>query len=256
MLILNVQFWEGDREQACQLVKLMADMEPEKRYDVTLLMSARFDCAHDQPTLEYAAKKFKVETFRSQPHRTGWPGGPNDLMAQSYMWCVENTRNRKIDANGVFFIESDAIPLDMNWLNHLLHEWKTCVDSGKQVLGCWLTQGDCNVEHVNGNMIIHKDFWRDNRSIFTPGSGGWDADGWHFIKPHAMPSRLIWSDYGLGKPDYNPWKGCDYLFSTKRFRGADNPLYGQDLNPVWMHGPKIIDGIDCVRAKFGLKPRL
>lgn len=238
-----------------ELARLMADMEPQRREDVTLLFSARFDCLHDYETIEYCRKKFRVETFTSRHHRTGWPGGPNDLMSHSYMWCIENTRNGKIKADGVFFIEPDDIPIDMNWINHILHEWRQCVNSGKQVLGCWLCKGDCDCEHINGNCIIHIDFWKKNKNILLPASGGWDADAWPYIQPAGYPSRLIWSDYGLGKPDYNPWKGCAYLFETKRFRGKDNPLFGQDINPVFYHGPKTVAGIDCVRDRFGLPGR-
>lgn len=234
------------------LARLLADLEPQKRDDVTMLFSARFDCPQDVPAIEYCKRKFRVETMRTKPHRVGWPGGPNDLMTQSYMWCIENVRNGRIRADGVMFIEADCIPLDVNWLNHLLDEWKRCKADGKQVLGCWLTTGDCNVEHINGNCIIHIDFWRNNRSFLNQAAGGWDADNWNLIKPHGKPSRLIWSDYGLGKPDYNPWKGCDFLFATKRFRGADNPLFGQDLRPVWLHGPKVRLGIDCVRERFNI----
>lgn len=255
MLIFNIQYWTGDREQAMALAKLMADIEPKKRDDVIMVFSARFDCPHDIPAIEYVSKKFRVELFKSRPHRTGWPGGPNDLMAQSYMWCVEQVRFKRFNADGVFFMESDDVPLASDWIDKIKAEWEECKAAGKQVLGCYLMRGDCGTEHINGNCIIHIDFWRQNRAIFTPGSGGWDADAWSMIKPLGYPSRLIWSDYGLGKPDYNPWKGCDFLFEPKRYRATDNPLYGQDLQPVFLHGPKIMDGIDCVRKKLGLRPR-
>jgi hypothetical protein len=234
------------------LARLIADIEPVKREDVTFVFAHRFDCAFDQPTIDYVSQKFNVRTFRSSSRGTGWPQGPNDLFRDSYQFCIEEMRNGHMKGDGILFMEPDCIPLDMNWINHLIHEWKHC---GKQILGCWLMEGDCGVTHINGNCIIHKDFWRNNREILNPKSGGWDSDCRHIMLPAGAPSRLIWSDYGLGKPGYNDWKGCDWLFATKRFRAVDNPLFGQDIRPVYLHGPKILDGIDCVRARFNLPPR-
>jgi len=251
-LVLNLQIWDGDRDQGHALARLIADIEPFKREDVTFLFSYRFDCAFDQSTIDYVSKKFNVRTFRSSSRGTGWPQGPNDLFRDSYQFCIEEMRNGKIPGDGILFMEPDCVPVDMNWLNHLIHEWKYC---GKQVLGCWLMEGDCGVTHINGNCIIHKDFWRAHREILNPKSGGWDAECRHIMLPNGAPSRLIWSDYGLGKPGYNEWKGCDWLFQTKRFRAVDNPFFGQDINPVWFHGPKLIEAIDCVRRKFNLPPR-
>lgn len=252
-IVLNLQIWDGDKTQGMELARLLADIEPTYREDVIFLFSHRFDCSFDEDTIAYVSKKFKVKKFTSYSRGTGWPQGPNDLMRDSYQHCIELERKGQLPGiNGVMFIEPDCIPTDMNWLNHLLHEWKNC---GKDVLGCWLMAGDCGVEHINGNCIIHINFWKKCREILLPRSGGWDADNRHIILPNGAPSRLIWSDYGLGKPGYNDWKGCDWLFATKRFRAVDNPLFGQDNNPVWFHGPKILEGIDCVRARFNLPPR-
>lgn len=251
MLVLNLQYWHGDQAQAMALARLIADIEPVKRDDVTFLFSARFDTEFDQSTIDYVSKKFAhVRTFRSSSRGTGWPQGPNDLFRDSYQYCIEMMRNGNMKGDGILFLESDDVPVDMNWINHLIHEWKHC---GKMVLGCWLMEGDCGVEHINGNCIIHKDFWRRNRDILNPKTGGWDADCRHITLPNGAHSRLIWSDYGLGKPGYNEWKGCDWLFQTKRFRAKDNVLFGQDLRPVLYHGPKIMAGIECVRARFNIK---
>jgi hypothetical protein len=248
MLVLNLQFWNGDKNQAMELARLIADIEPNFREDVEFLFSARFDTEHDKKTIDYVSKKFRVFTHKTTRRATGWPKGPNALFADSYQYCIERTRDGSMKGEAILFIEADCVPLDMHWINHLVAEYKAC---GKMVMGAWLEEGDCGTRHINGNCIIHKDFWRKNRRILAPCNGGWDADCKHLLMPNGHPSRLIWSDYHLGT-DRNPWKGCDYLWETKRYRDQRNPLYGQDINPVWFHGPKTMEGIECVRKKFNI----
>ena len=58
MLMLNFQFWEGDKDQAMELARLIADIEPSFREDVEVMFTARFDCRHDNKAIDYVSKKF------------------------------------------------------------------------------------------------------------------------------------------------------------------------------------------------------
>jgi len=240
-------FWEGDKAQAMALARLLADLEPIKRTDVTFLFSARFDASFDEETIAYASEKFNVRKFKGRKHETGWPAGPNGLYRESIVECIELVRSGRVNATGVLFIEADCVPLHKDWLNMLIKEWKEC---GKDILGAWFDRSDGCANHVNGNCIISTTFWKKNKRIMMPGSRGWDVDLSDIILPNAAPSKLIWSDYGLGKPGYNEWRGCEWLFAEKRYGGVGNPLYGQALYPVWLHGPKDMRGIECVRARL------
>ncbi len=71
MLILNFQFWDGDKPQAMALARLMADLETVKRTDVIFLFTARFDCKHDQDTIDYVAQKFNVMTYTTKRKAEG-----------------------------------------------------------------------------------------------------------------------------------------------------------------------------------------
>lgn len=246
MLVLNLQFWNGDKNQAMELARLIADIEPQFRSDVSFVFSARFDTSHDKDTISYVSKKFKVYTHTTTRRSTGWPKGPNAMFVDSYQFCIEGIRNGKIKGEAILFIEADCVPTHMEWINKLIEEYKA---SGKMVLGAWLEEGDCGTRHINGNCIIHKDLWIKNRRILAPCSGGWDADCKNILMPNGHPSRLIWSDYHLGT-DRNPWRGCEYLWEAKRYRDPKNPLFGQDIYPVWIHGPKDLRGIECVRERF------
>lgn len=236
------------------LARLLADLEPVKRTDVTFLFSKRFDSTFDEDTIAYVSQKFNVDRFKGRKHATGWPDGPNGLMRESYTHCIERCRekgNKRIVADGILFMEPDCVPLHKEWLNLLIAEWKAC---GKRVLGAWLMKGDAGCEHINGNCIIAVDLYKEHIGILGSRGGGWDADAAGIMLPNGAASKLIFSDYGLGKPGYNDWKGCDYLFQAKRYGMPTNQLYGQDLYPVWYHGPKIMEGINCVRERLLGKP--
>lgn len=248
MLTLGLQYWKGDREQAMYLARLVADLEQFPRTDVNFLFSSRFDCDHDISTVEYVRKKFPVHTWKCQRHGTGWPAGPNQMMADTYQWFVENTRNKKINSDAMLLMEADCVPLHQNWINMLIEEYKR---ANKMVMGCWLVAANGGGIHVNGNLIIHKDFWKTNRSIFTPSNfGGWDAIMANMILPNAHPSKLMFSDYRLGMEGVNPWRGCDCLWEPKIHTHPANPLYNIPLQPCYLHGPKDVRGLDCVRERL------
>ncbi len=254
MLILNWQFWEGDKAQSMALARLVADLEDKPREDVIFLFSARFDSSQDKETIEYVARKFRVLQYTTKRKATGWPHGPNQMMADSYEHCVELWRRNKLPPNiqAVMLIEADCVPLRKGWVDELIAEYKGC---GRRFLGAWLKLGDANVEHVNGNCIMSIDFWKKCPAIFHPPSrGGWDAALKYAILPNAAPSKLIWSDYRLGTSD-NPWKGDDYLWAPKRYGAPSNPLFGQDLQPCWYHGIKTMQGIEAVRNKLLNEPQ-
>lgn len=248
MLILNIQFWAGDKDQAMALARLIADLEPAFRHDVIVMFTARFDCTHDESTIDYVSNKFQTIRYTTKRKATGWPNGPNQMMACSYEKIVEEWKKGRLEgAEAVMMVEADCVPLHKDWINMLAKEYR---ESGKRFLGAWLKKGDANCEHVNGNCIMSIDFWKKCRSIFHPPSrGGWDATLAYAILPNAHPSKLIWSDYQLGMP-HNPWKGDNFLWEPKRYGCRDNALYGIDLHPVWFHGIKSMNGIKAVRKRL------
>lgn len=249
MILLNIQFWEQDRPQAMRLAKLIADLEPVPRKDVGVLFTARFDCKHDVEAEKYVAQKFPCFKLTCRRPATGWPNGPNQMMGESYQHVVESVRSKVLPNNieCILFVEADCVPLAKDWISTLYNEWKA---SGKMVSGAWLKAADAGMEHVNGNCIIALDFWKKDKRIFHPNhKGGWDATLAMSILPQAHPSRYIWSDYQLGQA-HNPWKGCSFLWEAKKYGAPDNVYYGQELFPVWFHGIKVGDAIECVRDRL------
>lgn len=248
-MILNLQYWGGDKTQAMDLARLIADLEEGFRNEHTFLFTSRFDCSHDQRTIEYVSKKFKTRQIRTTRNATGWPNGPNQMAGESYKWCCDAARAGQIldPHNCVLMMEADCVPLKKGWIDAIVKEF---IDSGKLVSGAWLESGGSGIGHINGNMVMSFFFIRKCPMIFfPPARGGWDVVLAQHIAPHGNPSKLIWSDYRLGTPD-NEWKGCEYLWESKRYESIKNPLHGEELNPVWFHGCKDPRGLVCARERL------
>jgi len=230
-----------------QVARLIADLEKAPRTDATVIFAARFDCPHDRTTIDYVSQKFPVMVHTGREKYTGWPLGCNALFADSYRFCIDEIAAGRLNVDAILFVEADAVPLDPDWINKLKAEYEAC---GKMVLGAWLTEGDCGCLHINGNCIIHKDFHKVHPGILHVVDGGWDAINAPGMLPHGAASKLIFSDYHFGT-DRNPWNGdCAHLFRSRRYISHDNPLFGIEVTPVWLHGPKDLRGIACVRSRF------
>ena len=82
MLVLALQYWNGDREQALTLAKRLADIEDKPRTDVMIEFVLRFDADEPLPTtIAYVAQKFKVSVYRCKRRGEGHPAGCNTLFA-------------------------------------------------------------------------------------------------------------------------------------------------------------------------------
>ena len=249
MIVLNLQYHNGDMAQMMALARLLTDLEDGPRKDAIVMFTARFDTPHDDDTVAYVEQKFPVLKYTTKRHATGWPNGPNQMMGCSLDRIIKLGRGGSLPptADAVMFIEADCVPLRKTWLSELMEEYYA---SGKMVSGAWLTKGDCNCEHINGNCIMSIDFWKRCRMITNPPeNAGWDAFFSGAMMSNGHPSKLIWSDYQLGMA-HNPWRGDGYLWESKEYKSRDNPLFGKKLKPCWFHGIKTGQGIAAVRRKL------
>lgn len=247
-LLLCLPFSPHEINQARELVKLWVDLEDKFNEDVTLVLFSRFDIepnAIGKDVIDYAKTKFKVLTEKCRRKGKGWPAGCNALEVGAYEWFVEKTRTG-MDIEYIMLAESDTVPLRRGWLGEIINE---AYDAKAKMLGAYFTKEE-GCAHINGNCVLHKDAWKDIKGIWqVPSRRGWDCHIGLKALAVGTPSRLIWQDYRLGAPD-NPWKGDDYIFAPKSYGGSKNPLYGQTLQPCFLHGIKTLDGINAVRKRF------
>lgn len=240
-----------DLAHGCELLRLWADLEDSFNPRIGVAVCLRFDMKENIPELNAALalvrQKFKVHIHVSKRRITGWPAGCNGLELDAYEWFVFENRANRFDYDYIFIIEADTVPLWRGWADEIMNE---AYDHQSVISGAMLFHPDCPCEHINANCVIHKLAWKKIRKIFhSPSRWGWDA----YIGVEAIrcgtASRLIWQDYRLGMPD-NPWRGNDYLFAPRAYQSPKSPLYGQQLQPAFLHGVKILDGIKAVRDRL------
>ncbi len=248
-MILCLPYAPHEVKQARELVRLWVDLEPSFNTDVALALVSRFDIQPShigQDIIDLAKTKFNVLLHKCKRKGIGWPEGCNQLEVGAYEWFVESNRGNLYDSPYILFAEADTVPLRPTWLDEIVKE---AYDAKAIILGAYFVKED-GCAHINGNCVIHRDFWKQCREIWTISNWiGWDVAIGKCALKIGTPSRLIWQDYRLGLPD-NPWRGCDHLFSVKRFPTKTNPLYGIDLYPAMVHGVKCMDGISCVRKRL------
>lgn len=244
-----------DWPMGLNLLKLWIDIQPEPNPNIDIAIALRFDMDMNtvpEDLIRHLKTKFtNVYVFKSSLVGTGWPHGCNALEIGAYQWFVENTRSKAVDADYMLICEPDTIPMRPTWLEELRTEAYT-MKAG--IIGAYFTAEE-GCQHINGNCIMHKDFWKECGQIWgVPPGFGWDVYIGKVSTDVGRASRLIWQEYRLGAPD-NPWKGDDYIFAEKRYGGPRNPLYGVALQPAMIHGTKSYEGIDAIRKKWDLPKR-
>ncbi len=248
-MMLCLPYAPHEVHQARELVRLWTDLEHEFNKDVILAIVSRFDIPANhigQDVIDYAKSKFEVILHQCRRKGVGWPAGCNQLEVGAYEWFVESNRSNRYDIPYILFAEADTVPLRPTWLSEIVKE---AYDSNASILGAYFVKEDGH-PHINGNCVIHKDFWKECRPIWTISNWvGWDVAIGRVAIKIGTPSRLIWQDYRLGAPD-NPWRSCDHLFEAKEFKTKSNPLYGEKLYPCLIHGIKVMTGIECVRKRL------
>lgn len=248
-MVLCLPFAPHEVHQARELIRLWCDLEDSFNHDITLAIVSRFDIQPQhigEDIIEYARKKFNVILHRCKRVGTGWPGGCNQLEVGVYEWFVERNRDNTLDIEYILLAEADTVPLRKGWANEIMNE---AYDNNSLILGAYFVKED-GCAHINGNCVMHRDFWKQCRGIWTISLRvGWDvAIGKESLRL-GTPSRLIWQDYQLGMP-HNPWKGDDFLFAAKSFNSKSNPLYGVSLQPAMIHGTKTMHAIESARARL------
>jgi hypothetical protein len=76
-ILITIPFWNGDKDQAMKLARLLADLQPVHSTTADVLFVSRFDTKHDKQTIDYVSRKFNVYYHVSQRREVGWPHGCN-----------------------------------------------------------------------------------------------------------------------------------------------------------------------------------
>lgn len=243
-----------------RLTRLLVKIEPEKRRDITFIVSARRDTnkpAVDE-ILATAKTKFpSAHVIRCKRFGTGWPHGCNDLWQETMMRCAQGYDAGHIQTDGVLTFESDCIPLRPDWLDRLAEEWREARARGKFVCGhahAWdapgasigdsigSTETQLPATHINGNAIFHakvSDFYPELNGCDA--RQGWDAYHGKLLLSIGVDSPFIYQRYRLKD-------GFDGVRGQKIDRTYIEAIRKDDEIPALFHGIKQDYGLAVIES--------
>lgn len=248
-ILLVPQICQFDQEQGYALVNLICDLIDGVCGEADIMLSLAVGAKEDAATIERLRTKFHhVYIHRCHNEAKGWPHGPNNQMCEVFNEVFVGHRSRGWNYAAFMLIEPDCVPLKKDWIQVLHKEWH---EGTQKALGAWLAVGDsdCGIEHINGNMMVSPEILFEDKSLRRPSFRAWDINFANIFIAKGRASRFIWSDYKLGT-QINPWISCKDFFGAKQYKSDKNPLFGEKLFPVWVHGVKSKEAIDCVKSKL------
>jgi hypothetical protein len=223
-----LQYWRGDYDAAMRLARYLAALEPEYRNDVRFTFVRRWDSPEaNAETLRLVAEKFAViEQIASGKGRIGWPEGCNLVALTAINWAERHL------LCPVMLIEPDSVPVQRDWINQLLKEWKTARQHNCWLMGAWNGEGGPPDGHINGNCMIRPDF-ASLVDLTIPQGLAWDLA----IAPKV--SRKWWIT-GLVLNRFREEHATDAQIET--------PTSGTE-RPVLVHGVKSDDVWEYAKRK-------
>ena len=234
-ILLALQFWEGDKKQAMQVARLIADLEPRHCNQADFLFVSRFDCEQDMDTIKYVSQKFNVHHHINRSRRaTGWPFGPNELWfgTMDYVFTYGVEAKRMSDYKAVLTFEADAFPLIPNWIQVLSSAWDEAQPAC--VVGALQT---APAPHINGNALFSCDHKFMNWIARAVG-GCAPHGGWDFI----LAQRF--KEWG--------WRNSGVFRSWWQMKTLSEETFEQLLREhvCFLHGIKDQSVIEHVRRKW------
>ena len=214
-LILALQYWRGDYEQAMSFARFVASLEKAFREDVVVWFVPRFDAPEpDRATVAAVQARFRTESYRTKRRGTGHPSGCNDmwhdLVGEAWRRCLQ-VKGFQDAHHGVYSIEADNVPLRADWLDAILAEWREALAAGKVVLGCRM---ESPAPHINGNLLFVPELFGKVRGLEgCPSQYAWDvfhAPKWldkageskliaNFYRATDVPKKKLYEAKGAAK---------------------------------------------------------
>lgn len=235
-ILLALQYWKGDRDQAMRLARFIADLQHGHSDLADFLFVSRFDCGHDNETVKYVSRKFDTHTFISRRRGKGWPHGCGDLWFATMEHANDQIEKRKFrHYKSVFTFEADNVPMSSRWIQHFVEQFDAAnAKRPTYVMGALLQSPG---EHINGNMIVKTDL-----SFLR----------WISKTVSAAPPMVGW-DYYLAQ-DFKRW-GWAHLEGMQSYWGAATLPASQiehefQKGTIWLHGCKDDSLLNAARKRL------
>lgn len=203
-IVVCLQWYEGDREQAQRLYNLISDSRCLAcEWDVVLV-------AHDS-NLKY-------------------PQGPNKLAFDLMKQAADGVAWAK-GAKAILLMEPDCIPVSKDWLNQLSEEWDRAAGQGKMVLGHWQKESG---GHINGNLMFDPRLANAVDLGDAPPKRPWDIAYPPIFEP-------VWARTGLIKNLYRQTNVFDTDMRTPAV-GTKPPvlIHGVRDNSAWDYAKRMM----------------
>ncbi len=229
-MIFALMYYDGDLDPSMSLARLLADIEPQRRDDVTMALVSQPGTPLTplvRATAAHCEQKFNVDVVQSPIGAVGHPEGCTALWAGTAkiyfdLWRAGKTKHRAlftIDAN-------DSIPLHLDWINRTkIEHWSTMCD-GKFISGSPYFMGTCPL-HVNPNAVFELSVFSRTKLITDipkhDGTLATHFDIYHReeMLAHCSPSSIVHTD----------WRGNNMPATRELLaRHAEHSL--------WLHGYK------------------
>jgi hypothetical protein len=240
-LLIALQFWDGDRAQALELAKFLADLEPKHADLADLVLVHRKDCRAPSEVVPHVSRKFNTHVYHSPKSEVGWPQGCNALMESTLEWayCLMEAK-RLPPYKAIFLCEPDGGPVSRDWIAKMSNAWDEANRRKPVVIAGPLVYGPA--EHINGNTMLTGDLNFLRWMVRGPRqhtAGGWDFVMWPIFKQKGAANIVGMRSY-YASPH----------FSLEQYHQMQN----EDL--IWVHGDKSGDLVKWGRQELLNYPNL
>jgi len=195
-----LQFWEGDREQAMRLARLLADLEPGPRGRYLVMASQRGDFSFPGygEAEEYLMEKFKVVRVPARvDDAKSYPGIAHDPWWSVVSRLADMFLAGMVPFHSFFTVEPDGCPMSRDYHERIVSTHEETLLAGKWVTGQRMRFG--GMDHVNGSAVFEAHFVADHPSLGRcPRNAAWDIFHGPLLVPNTCHSVVIQNAYDLG----------------------------------------------------------
>lgn len=220
-------FWEGDREPAMKLARLIADLEPGHCDKADFLFVSRFDSKHDDATVRHVSRKFNVYTHTSKRRGTGWPMGCNAIFFGMLEWAYHKMAAGMVPHyKSILVLGADGAPLRNDWIEPFVTSQRPDVFMS----GALILDPVNGHDHINGDCALLSGDLKFLKWL-TLGIGD--------VSAHAGWDWVLSADFKRWG-----WKNLPFVKSVWNRQGRFTQQDWEDevnLGTVWFHGVKNYD---------------
>lgn len=225
-IVLCMQYWDGDREQALRVARFMADIQPTHSEKFDFMFAVRPDSSLCPDTIRHVSRKFNVWTRKTSRKEIGWPAGPNGMVSDLFLDALMRYRSGVWkNVKAVWLLESDVVPLTVDWLDRIEREWDA---AGKLVMGAWSPEWS-HVGHVNGNLLFSPRLAEVVKGL------------------EGCPPHIPWDTFHAPKFARH-WHKSSQMGNLYRIQNVTT----EQLDPAWcfVHGIKDDSGLKIARQRI------